>query len=117
VLIYGEFTNADFEVRPDSSPSGAPAHYHSFVAYLQLVTPAGQELDRVDFLPQDRGLHVSRERDEPINFWVRYVVPTELRHGSYRVRIHATDLVAERYATAELELLVGRSEPLYGSGS
>lgn len=106
LLVYGEFE--DYRSLAETDPStGAILFRRQFAASLQLIGPDGEELDRLEFLPKDRGIHTSPLAEDTINFWARYRIPATLRSGSYRIRIEAEDAIGGAKARGELHFEVG----------
>lgn len=105
LLVYGEFENYRSLAETDPS-TGAILFRRQFAASLELLGPDGEEIDRLEFLPRDRGFHTSSLPEETINFWARYRIPSTLRAGSYRIRIEAEDAIGGARARGELRFEV-----------
>lgn len=99
VYIYGEFRDAAAVLEQ----ADTPGYRRHFSGNLTLLDRGGRVLDTIEFLPRERGAHVSPRPDDLVNFWARFSVPADLSAGPYRVAIHATDVLAGTSAREELQ--------------
>lgn len=102
VLIYGEFRH--FKNEPEGLKGVGTTYRRSFSATLRLLSSTGKELDRLAFLPRDRGLQRSQTESEVMNFWAKYQLPADLPPGTYKFVVEAEDILGDASATGELDL-------------
>ena len=98
VLVYGEFRN--FRSVLDSRGE-TPVHHRAFAASLKLLRESGEEVDRLDFLPEGRGYQAAGDPGAIVNFWARYRLPQSLAPGKYRLVVEGKDLLAGAQAISE----------------
>ena len=99
VLVYGEFRN--FRSVLDSRGE-TPVHHRAFAASMKLLRDSGEEVDRLDFLPEGRGYQAAADPGAMVNFWARYRLPQSLAPGKYRLVVDGKDLLAGTQAISEL---------------
>jgi hypothetical protein len=99
VLVYGEFRN--FRSVLDSRGE-TPVHHRAFAASMKLLRDSGEEVDRLDFLPEGRGYQAASDPGAIVNFWARYRLPPSLAPGKYRVVVDGKDLLAGTQAISEM---------------
>ncbi len=105
VLIYGEFRN--FKNEASTTPDSRTIYRSSFSASLRLMSSNGDLIDRLEFLPESRGLQQSPTRSDVTNFWARYKIPANVRPGSYKIVVEARDLLGGGSASGEIALTLG----------
>ena len=98
VLVYGEFRN--FRSVLDSRGE-TPVHHRAFAASMKLLRESGEEVDRLDFLPEGRGYQAAGDPGAIVNFWARYRLPQSLAPGKYRLVVEGKDLFAGAQAVSE----------------
>jgi hypothetical protein len=101
VLVYGEFRN--FRSVLDSRGE-TPVHHRAFAASLKLLKESGEEVDRLDFLPEGRGYQAAGDPGAIVNFWARYRLPQSLAPGKYKLVVEGKDLLAGAQAISEQAL-------------
>ena len=99
-LLYGELRG--FRNEPEGLKGVGSTYRRSFSGLLRLLNGAGKEVDRLEFLPEARGLQRSQSEAEVTNFWAKYNLPADLSPDTYRIIIDANDLLGRSSATAEL---------------
>ncbi|MBI4604247.1 MAG: hypothetical protein HY721_19990 [Planctomycetes bacterium] len=101
VLIYGEFKNF-LSVAETHDRSAKPSYRRAFAAELRVLSPEGEEIDRLVFLPEKRGHQTAPAHAEVMNFWARYRIPASLQPGQYQLVVEARDVLAGSTASAEM---------------
>jgi hypothetical protein len=102
VLIYGEFRGFH-NLLQEAEGGKEPVHRCAFAGSLRLISPAEEEIDRLEFLPEGRGLQEAPAAKEIVNFWARYRIPPNLKPGKHRIVVEGRDILAGSTASAEIE--------------
>jgi hypothetical protein len=101
VLVYGEFRG--FRSVPQEEGPDGRSYARAFAASLSLLSSTGEEVDRLDFLPEARGRQLATDAVETVNFWARYRIPARLEPGKYRLVVEARDVLGGQSASGELK--------------
>jgi hypothetical protein len=104
ILVYGEFRGA--RALAEETEPGKLRYRQAFAGRLRLVSPEGNEVESVEFLPEPKGSHLSRSEDENVNFWARYRVPVGIEPGEYHLEVEARDTLARETTTVEISFTV-----------
>ncbi len=102
ILVYGEFRNFR-SVREQRGDAKEDSYRRVFQASLRILSAEGEEIDRLEFLPESRGRQLASSPAEVMNFWARYKIAADMRPGSYKLVVDARDMLAEAVASAEVE--------------
>jgi hypothetical protein len=102
VLVYGEFRGFR-SVKSEKRGNDPETYRRAFSASLHVVSSSGEEVDRLEFLPESRGMQMTASADDVMNFWARYRVPADLKPGSYKLTVDAKDILGKAESRAQIE--------------